>query len=62
MTILGLGLLAIGYAVAYYAIDILVNAYTKTTPMNPPPIWILLGIPSSQGNGSGGQGAARSAS
>jgi hypothetical protein len=61
MNLLGLALFAGGYTLAYYAVNILVDAYSRTATMNPPPLWILFGIPGQTGNGSGGQGAARSA-
>lgn len=48
MMILGLALFAIGYAVAYWAMTILWDAYTQTTsPMNPPPLAVCLAIPGS---------------
>jgi hypothetical protein len=40
-----LGLIAIGYAVAYWSLDILVQAYKRDTKMNPPPLSVCLGIP-----------------
>lgn len=58
MFILGLGLIAFGYALAYYAINILYHAYFGTAMMNPAPFTVLLGIPQGGGNGassSGGQ-------
>jgi hypothetical protein len=56
MFILGLALFGFGYACAYYAANIFVSAYTKTTPMNPAPFTTLLGFPgapSSAGTAAG---------
>jgi hypothetical protein len=45
MFILGLAMFGFGYALVYYAANIFVSAYTKTTPMNPAPFTTLLGFP-----------------
>lgn len=52
MMILGLALFAIGYAVAYWAMTILWDAYTQTGTMNPPPLAVCLAIPGSSTAGS----------
>jgi hypothetical protein len=45
MFIVGLFLFGFGYATLYYGANILVSAYLKTTPMNPVPFLVLLGVP-----------------
>ena len=47
MFILGLAMVGLGYAVAYYGANILVDAYLRTGTMNPAPLTVLLGIPQS---------------
>lgn len=66
MTILGLALFGLGYAVAYYGANILYHAYVKKDLTNPAPLSVLVGIPNAgspglngdQGN-TGPQGPAR---
>lgn len=53
MTILGLALFSLGYAVAYWAICILWDAYTQTnSPMNPPTLAVCLAIPGAATTGA----------
>lgn len=47
MNILGLGIVAAGYAFMYWALNILVQSYKRTTTMNPPPLSVCFGIPGS---------------
>ena len=61
MNMVGVALFCVGYAVAYWAINILWSAYKPgaTAAMNPAPLYIVLGIPSASGN-VGPQGPAAS--
>ena len=61
MNLVGVAFFCVGYAVAYWAINILWSAYKPgaTAAMNPAPLYICLGIPSPSGN-VGPQGPARS--
>lgn len=47
MNIFGLGVFAAGYAFTYWALNILVQSYKRTTTMNPPPLSVCFGIPGS---------------
>lgn len=50
MNFFGLGLVAVGYALVYWPLDILVQAYKRNTNMNIPPLSVVLGIPGSNAN------------
>lgn len=54
MTILGLLLFGVGYAILYYAANVLVGAYLRTGTMNPAPFTVLLGIPGGATNAATG--------
>lgn len=45
MNIFGLGISALGYAVLYWALNVLVQSYKRTGSLNPPPLSVCLGIP-----------------
>lgn len=46
MNIFGLGVVAAGYALFYWALNILIQSYKRTgPPMNPPPLSVVMGIP-----------------
>jgi len=61
VNLVGTAFFVVGYAVAYWAINILWSAYKPgaTAAMNPAPLWLCLGIPGASGN-TGAQGPARS--
>jgi hypothetical protein len=48
--ILALAVFGISYALFYYGANILESAYLRTTPMNPAPLSVLLGIPGAGAN------------
>lgn len=52
MNLVGVAMIVVGYAVAYWAINILWSAYKTgaTGDMNPAPLYMCLGIPSNSGN------------
>lgn len=59
MNIRNLAFFAIGYVFMYYGLNVLTHAYfgTMGTPLNPPPLSVLFGIPGAPaGSGSGGSG------
>lgn len=67
MNIRNLAFFAIGYVFMYYGLNVLTHAYfgTMGTPLNPPPLSVLFGIPgapssSAAGGGSSGGGTPAS--
>lgn len=52
MNMVGTAFFVVGYAIAYWAVNILWSAYKpgSTAAMNPAPLWMCLGIPGQSGN------------
>lgn len=65
MNIWGMSLVALGYVLFYYGVDIMVHAYASPagTILNPPPLTVLLGVPGAPtSSGASGNGSTGSAS
>lgn len=55
MNLFGHAVFAVGYAIFYYGLNILVQSYKRTGTMNPPPLSVVLGIPGSNAGGPSDQ-------